>query len=130
MLKRLLSIFLVFLSVNIICDAQRPAGTTPTDIEKETDKVISNVYKIGLNTGTLMKVVLRDGTELTGYINEANQESFVLVNDTGGAITLTYERVKLVKKYTSKRRKIGSIIGYAGFAAIIVAWTVGYAVKK
>jgi len=133
--KRILAAALVVLLVNLVCYAQGQAGPK-TKEDEETDKVISAVFKIGLGTRALMKIVLRDGRELKGYITEANEETFVLhAAESRAAITLKYEQVKQAKKakpakpFQSRRRKVGSILGYVLFFGIIVANIIGYARK-
>lgn len=127
--RRILSAALAVLLINLVCYAQCQS-VPKTKEDEETDRVISAVYKIGLGTRTVMKILLRDGRELTGYITEAREESFVLVDaGSGAAITLTYQQVKQVKPFQSRRRKVGSVLGYVLFTGIIVANFVGYMKK-
>jgi hypothetical protein len=127
--KRILSAVLAALLMNLVCYAQRQVGPK-TKEDEEADKIFASVFPLSLEPGTLVKVRLRDGTELKGYIIEANVENFSIVPPESQSVTkLRYQQVKDVKRYRSRGRKIGSFIGYAGLIYIIVGMAVGYARK-
>ena len=51
-----------------------------------------------MGKGALVRVKLRDGTKLAGYVSEANENSFVIVDSkTGAATNVPYPQVKQVK---------------------------------
>jgi hypothetical protein len=109
--KRILSAVLAVLSINLISYAQ----AKPND-DKAADKIFSTVVRLGVDGSRLVKVVLRDGTELTGYIRDINDDDFVLLGDEIGTTTkLTYRQVKQVKPYKSR----GRFLGYAVFVGLI-----------
>lgn len=128
--KRILSAVLAVLLINLISYAQAGVGVKPND-DKAADKIFSTVFKLGVDASRLVKVILRDGTELKGYIREINNDDFVLVGDgTGTANKLTYRQVKQVKPYQSRGRKVGSALGYVLFFGIITAMVVPYMLKE
>jgi len=126
MYKRILSAVLAVLLINLISYAQAGVGEKPNG-DKAADKIFSTVVRLGVDGSRLVKVILRDGTELTGYIRETNNDDFVLLGDGIGTTTkLTYRQVKQVKPYQSRARKVGNVLGYVVFFGVIAAMFVGY----
>jgi thymidine phosphorylase len=124
--KRILSAVLAVLTINLVSHAQAGVGAKPKDVQA-ADKIFSTVVRLGVDANRLVKVTLRDGSELTGYIREINNDDFVLVGDETGTVhKLTYAQVKQVKPYQSRGRKVGSVIGYVAIFGIIVAMSIGY----
>lgn len=123
--RRILSAVLAALLMNLVCYAQTGAATAQGD--KEADKVYATVFRLGVDGSRPVKVTMRDGTKLIGYIREINDDEFVLVADETRAVNrLTYTQVKQVKPYESKRRKVGSALGYGLFFGWIVGMFVVY----
>ena len=118
--NRILSAALVVLLINLACKAQTGAVTAKED--KEADKIYSIVFRLGIDGSRPVKVTLRDGTKLIGYIREINDDDFVLVaEETRTGNRLTYKQVRQLKPYESKGRKVGNAVGYVLFFGIIVA---------
>ena len=98
MLKKVLSVMLVgflFSGAGV-----RLAYAGPKE-EKETRfaaKVKEGISKLGIGEQARIEVKLRDKTKLKGYVSEAGQDSFVLVNEkTNATSTVSYAQVKQVK---------------------------------
>src|SRR5438270_12210317 len=71
---------------------------TPEKEARFAEKVKAGVAKLGTGKDALVKVKLRDGTKLFGYVREANDNSFVVVDGkTGEATTVLYPQVKQAK---------------------------------
>lgn len=129
MYRRILSAVLAVLLMNLVCYAQ--TGATTTKDEKEAGKVYSTVFRLGVDGSRPVKVTMRDGTKLIGYIREINDDDFVLVADEIRTVNrLTYRQVKNVKPYESKRKRVGSALGYGLFFGMIVAMFYGYMQKE
>jgi len=98
MFKKILSLALVTVLMHTIGAAPAWAGT---DAEKEArfaEKVKANIMKLGTGPDARVRVKLRDKTKLEGYISEAGDDSFVVMNTkTGVATTVLYPQVKTVK---------------------------------
>jgi hypothetical protein len=97
MLKTVLSLMVVGLAVYI-------AGAVPayadSKAEKEArfeEKVKEGVRKLGTGEATRVEVRLRDKTKLEGYISEAGENNFVVVDASGANHTVPYPQVKKVK---------------------------------
>ena len=69
--------------------------------EKEirfAEKVKAGILKLGTGADARVEVKLRDKTKLKGYVIEAGEESFVVVDEkTGTTSRVTYSQVKQVK---------------------------------
>jgi hypothetical protein len=69
--------------------------------DKETRfaaKVREGISKLGTGTDARVEVKLRDKTKLKGYVSEAGDETFVIVDEkTSATSTVTYTQVKQVK---------------------------------
>ena len=91
---------------------------TPGDA-KEIDKVKSAVAKLGSGPGSRVEVKLRDKTKLKGYIGEASENGFVVVDEkTGQATPVQYQ---LVKNLKGRNHLTGESIGYVLFFGVIIA---------
>jgi len=92
---------------------------------------VNAVFKIGLDSGILMKVRLHNGTELVGYITEADEESFVIMREESRSFTrLKYEQVKEVKRYQGTGKKFGSVLGYVATFGIMAVLGISYPRKS
>jgi hypothetical protein len=116
MLKRLLSLSLVVLllhAVNampILAAAQTGRGESPVE------KVKADVARRGLGKKARVTVKLQDGSKLKGYISQAGEDSFTLIDArTGQTRALAYRDVTQVKKQggLSLGAKIGIGLGIA-----------------
>ena len=69
--------------------------------EKETrlaEKVKEGISKIGTGAAAHVEVKLRDKTKLKGYVSEADEDSFVIVDEkTNATSTVAYSQVQQVK---------------------------------
>jgi len=101
-----------------------PAYAGPKE-EKEArfaQKVKVGISKLGTGTEARLEVKLRDKTKLKGYVSEAGDESFVIVDEkTGMASTVAYPQVKQVKgKNLNQAAEIALGVGIILLPIIIV----------
>jgi hypothetical protein len=92
---------------------------------RATEKIRSSVEKIGVGGNARVDVKLRDNTQLKGYISDANQDSFTVVdNKTGARNSVSYADASSVKK-TSRgvSTKTWLIVGAAAIGAV-VTWII------
>jgi hypothetical protein len=124
MFKRLLSASFVALllhaasPVSVLAFARTVQGTTTVE------KVKADVAKRGTDEKARVKVKLRDGSKLKGYVSQAGEDSFTLTDSrTGQTRTLAYRDVTEVKKQgggLSLAAKIGIGLGAAvGVLALV-----------
>jgi len=99
MFKKLMTMALVILLVQVTCASTTAVASTRAEKEAHlADKVKAGIAKLGTGKQAIVKVKLRDGTKLAGYISEANENSFVIVDcKTGISTTVAYPNVTQVK---------------------------------
>jgi len=124
MLKTVLALMVVGLLVYT-------AGTVPayadSKAEKEVrfgEKVREAVRRVGTGEATRVEVRLRDKTTLKGYISEAGDNSFVVVDANGTSHAVPYPQVKKVtgnNLSTSAQIAIGVAIVAAIFTLVVLA---------
>ncbi|MFZ1701201.1 MAG: hypothetical protein WAU71_10285 [Pyrinomonadaceae bacterium] len=65
-----------------------------TGNEKDAEKVKTEIRQLGTGPDAQIKLKLRDKTKLEGYVSEANENDFTVVNPkTGTATTVAYPQV-------------------------------------
>ena len=121
MLKKILSLVLVGFLLNVTGVSVANARSK----EKETrfaEKVKEGISKLGTGAEARIEVKLRDKTKLRGYISEAGEDSFVVVDEkTGATSTVTYSQVKQVKGHNlSKAAEIAIGVGVILIPIIVV----------
>ena len=127
MLKQLVALALAVALVQLSCVQMAMARTTTEKEMRFAEKIKAGVAKLGTGKEALVKVDLRDGTKLNGYLLEANENSFVVVDaKTGAATTVTYPQVKQVKgNNLSTGAKIAISIGIAVGLIVLLVATIG-----
>ncbi|HKC63418.1 MAG TPA: hypothetical protein VKB86_07265, partial [Pyrinomonadaceae bacterium] len=98
MFKKLLAIALVTLMLHVTYSQTALAHGNPEKDARFTEKVKAGIAKLGTGKDALVKIKLRDGSKLNGYISEANEDNFVVVDQkTNVPTTIPYPQVKQVK---------------------------------
>jgi len=98
MLKRIVSLVLVGLLLNVAGVSSAYAGSKEEKEIRFAAKVKEGISKLGTGTDARIELKLRDKTKLKGYISEAGEDSFAVVDEkTGAASTVAYSQVKQVK---------------------------------
>jgi len=124
MLKKLLSLSLVALLINL-------GGVTPalaaSKEEKEArfvERVKASVLKLGMGETARVKIKLRDETKLAGYISASDDEGFIVTDSkTGMATTIAYPQVKSVQGHNlSTGAKIAIGVGIAAAIIFVILW--------
>lgn len=120
MSKKMLSLALAGLIIHCVGFAPAPAATKEEKQARFTEKVKAGVAKLGTGEAARVRVKLRDQTKLEGYIAEAGDADFVVVNAKSGAATrVAYPQVQQVKgNNLSTGAKIA--IGLGAAVAILV----------
>ena len=119
-MKKVLSIALAGLLLNLVGSNPAYAESKEEREARFVEKVKEGVRKLGVGEAARVEVRLRDNTRLKGYISEAGDESFVVVDTrTGNATRLTYPQVKGVKG-NNHSAGVDVAIGAALIGAIIL----------
>jgi hypothetical protein len=98
MLKRVVSLVVIAFLVNVTGVSFAYAGSKEEKEIRFAEKVKAGISKLGTGSEARVEVKLRDKTKLKGYVSEAGEDSFVVVDrKTGATSTVTYAQVKQVK---------------------------------
>ena len=98
MVKKVLSLVLVGSLFLIAGLTPAYAGSKEEKATRFAEKVKAGIGKLGTGADARIEVKLRDKTKLKGYVSEAAEDSFVVVDEkTGASSTVTYAQVKQVK---------------------------------
>src|SRR3954470_15826288 len=98
MLKKFLSLLLVYLIINMVSISPVYAGPKEEKQARFAEKVKRGILDFGTGTDARVEVMLNDKAKLNGYISEAGEDSFIVVAAKSGvATTVAYPQVKRVK---------------------------------
>ena len=98
MFKKVLSLTLVGFLLSVAGVRLAYAGSKEEKATRFAEKVKEGISKLGTGADARIEVKLRDKTKLKGYVSEAGEDSFVIVDGkTGATSTVTYAQVKQVK---------------------------------
>ena len=97
------------------------AGAQSLGDSHATEKIRTKVVKMGVGVNARVEVKLRDNTQLKGYISDADQDSFTVVESkTGSSKTVSYADTLSVKKAGSGlSAKTWIILGAAAVGAAV-----------
>ncbi len=96
MLKKLMSVALVtaICASSILVSAAVPSN----DDEKQAEKTRVEIRKLGTGPDAQVELELRDKTKVKGYVSEANENDFVVVDpNTKTSTTVAYPQVRKAK---------------------------------
>jgi hypothetical protein len=116
MLKRIFS--LVMIGALLIVTGGRFALAADARAKEAvfTAKLKAEIAKLGTGPSAQVQITLRDKSKFKGYIREANEDYFLLVDEKTGALTeIAYPQVKQVKGNnlsTGAKVAIGVGIGF------------------
>ena len=98
MLKKVVSFVVVGFLLNVTGVSFAHAGSKEEKETRFAEKVKEGISKLGTGAEARIEVKLRDKRKLKGYVSEAGEDSFVIVEEkTGATSTVTYSQVKQVK---------------------------------
>jgi len=101
------------------------AGAQSLVDQQATEKIRTKLLKMGVGTNARVAVKLRDNTQLNGYISDADQDSFTVVErGTGSSKTVSYADTQSVKKAGSGVSARTFLILGAVAAGAAVTWMV------
>ncbi|SRR5258707_359035 len=96
-MKNFLITVLAALMINLLCVTAAPANPRADKDARYAAKVKAGILKLGTGPAAHVEVKLRDGTKLKGYVAEAGEDHFVVVDETGASTEVPYPQVKQVK---------------------------------
>src|SRR3982751_5643814 len=98
-MKRFFSLLLILLLVHTMSYLSVVSAKSPSEEgARLAEKVKSGIARLGIGPEARVKLKLRDGSRLEGYISQISEESFVVMDTkTNTATTVLYPQVKQVK---------------------------------
>ena len=101
------------------------AGAQSLVDQQATEKIRTKVLKLGVGVNARVQVKLRDNNQLNGYISDADQDSFTVVErGSGSSKTISYADTQSVKKAGSGVSAKTLIILGAVAAGAAITWVV------
>jgi hypothetical protein len=98
MFKKVLSLVLVGFLLSVAGVRSASAGSKEEKETRFAEKVKDGISKLGTGPEARIEIKLRDKAKLKGYVSEAGEDSFVIVDEkTNASTTVTYPQVKQVK---------------------------------
>ena len=125
MFKRVLSLVIAVFLINFVSISPVYAGSKEEKEARFAEKVKEGINKLDTGEAARVEVKLRDKTKLKGYIREAGEEGFVVVDaETGAATKVAYPQVRQVKgNNLSEGAKVAIIVGILS-AIIAIAFII------
>jgi len=98
MLKQVVCLLVVMFVVDVSGVSAVYASSREEKETRFTEQVKEGIHKLGTGAEARIEVKLRDKTKLKGYVGEAGEDSFVIVDEnTRATSTVSYSQVKQVK---------------------------------
>ena len=118
-MKKTLSLLTITLLLNFAFAPSMLALAKDKEAEL-TEKVKTEVSKLGVGQDAKIKLKLKDGTKIKGYVVEANENQFVVMNSkTGQAVPVAYPQVGQAKGNNLSTGTI-LIIGAVGLLVVLL----------
>lgn len=114
---KFISLFLIGLLLNFSSSSTAKANSNPDKEAKLAAKVKTGINQLGSGKEAIVKVKLKDGRKLKGYASEANENGFVVIDNTNTANTTPYSGVKQV---TGKNNLTGKEIAIIAAAILLL----------
>ena len=125
MFRKFLTLTLIILLINVTVATPVRAGAQVVEQTRNVEKVKENIRKVGIGDAAHLELKLWDGRKLKGYLREAGESDFTIVDAKTGATTLAYEQVRQVKGGNRPAAaKVG--LSLAKGAAIVGAVALGF----
>lgn len=126
-MKKIASTLLISVIFGLATVPMSFAQPSQTKQDKQSRKVKEKIKKLGTGERVKIKVKLYNDTTYQGYLKEANDDDFVIVDKGGGSTTVKYSDVKSTggknlstgAKIAIAASAIGAIIFFAVFWAVV-----------
>ena len=125
MSKQTLSLILIGLVLNLIFyPTSIKANNFQDDKEaKFAEKVKKELGGLGIGTSIKVKVKLKDGRKLKGYVSEHNVDTFSITDKNNQVIQIPYLQVKEIRgENSSTGKKILQVLG----VTLLLIWLGGW----
>jgi hypothetical protein len=108
----------VLLTVSVLATAQNANEKAL----KQTERVRKDVAKVGTGTRSEVEVDLLDGKKYSGYVSEANDKSFVVIDKQNRSNAINYSDVRKVRDKNGNGGGKTVLYALVGVGAGVLAW--------
>jgi hypothetical protein len=117
-------VFLILFNQNVAVLAQTQSGIN----DKTLEKLKAKVEKLGVGKDSKIKITLKDGTKLDGFISARDENGFdITIKDSGEVRNVKYADIKKVK---GKNIPLGVTIALGVGVVLGVLYLVGLAAAR
>jgi hypothetical protein len=122
MLKRLLSVALAGLLLNVVAFVPVRAATKQDKEAQRAEKVKKAINKLGTGEKARVHVRLKDKTQVKGYVSQIDSDDFQITDaKTGTKTTVAYTQVKGIEgKNWTTGQKIAVGVGIAAAVVLVL----------
>jgi hypothetical protein len=101
----------------------KPSGNKE---QRQLEKLKAGIHRLGTGPDARIKVKLKDKTQISGYISEAGEDTFVVVDSgTGKSNIVAYPQVAKAKgNNLSSNEKLAITLVVVGILAVVILLTV------
>ena len=117
---KFISLFLIILLLGFSSSTAK-ANSNP---EKETilaAKVKNGISQLGSGKEVQVKVRMKDGRKLKGYVSEVNADDFIVIDDLNMANTIPYSVIKQIRGKNNLTGKKIAIVAVAILLLLAIA---------
>jgi hypothetical protein len=121
MIKRTISLIIIGLLLNLSFYSAAKSNSSEKDAEL-AKKVKASIVKLGTGNESKIKVKLKNGTQIKGYISEITEDDFSVMSADNSVSRIPYPQVKQVKgNNLSIGVKIAIAIGVLALISMLAA---------
>jgi hypothetical protein len=101
----------------------KPSGNKE---QRQLEKLKAGIHRLGTGPDARIKIKLKDKTQISGYISEAGEDTFVVVDaGTGKSNIVAYPQVAKAKgNNLSSNEKLAITLVVVGILAVVILLTV------
>ncbi|MDQ3801179.1 MAG: hypothetical protein M3384_17295 [Acidobacteriota bacterium] len=121
MIIKFISLFLISLLFNFSAFTTAKANSNPEKEAKLAAKVKNGIGQLGSGKEVQVKVKMKDGRKLNGYVSEVNDDSFIVIDNLNMANTIQYSGVRQVTGKNNLTGKEIAIVAAAILLLILIA---------
>lgn len=97
MLKRSITLIIVVLIINFVSAAPAMAADKLSKEAKSTAKVKAGIAKLGTGKDSKIKVKLKDGKKVIGYVSQITEDNLTVTDpETGTSTVVPYPNAKQI----------------------------------
>ena len=126
MWKSAIACVLTILLANLLYVPTAVAKPSGNKEQRQLEKLKAGIHRLGTGPDARIKVKLKDKTKISGYISEAGDDSFVVVDaETGKSNIVAYPQVARAKgNNLSSNEKLAITLVVVGILAVVILLSV------